>query len=100
MLGDYERFERATIFIRVRSCLFVVIPNPSDLVPQVTTPTPRAPGAKKPAGKPAGRKGETTKSGDRFGQRSVEVDGVRVISFYAVQLMASLQHAVEFVDEH
>ena len=37
---------------------------------------------------------------DRFGDRDVKFDGVRVIAFYPVQLVASLQHAIEFIDQH
>ena len=38
-------------------------------------------------------------SDERFGDRGVEFHGARVIPFDAMHLVASLQHAVEFVDE-
>lgn len=36
----------------------------------------------------------------RLGNFGVEVDRVGVIAFNAVKLVASLQHAIEFVDQH
>lgn len=61
-----------------------------------------APGAKKPAGEiPAGEDGKDWGDSDhRFRQRRRELDGMRMVSLYAVELMASLQHAVEFVHQH
>ena len=37
---------------------------------------------------------------DGFREGSVERGGVEVMAFGALQLMAAVQHAVEFVDEH
>jgi len=37
---------------------------------------------------------------ERFGNFRIKLDGVRMVAFYAMELVASLEHAVEFVDEH
>lgn len=37
---------------------------------------------------------------ERFGNLRCELNGSRVISFYAMKLMAALEHAVELVDQH
>ena len=57
---------------------------------------------KKPAGEPAGCPEGKWKAAlrERFWDFSAEVDGVRMIPFYADQLVASLQHAIELVDQH
>ncbi len=41
-----------------------------------------------------------SESNECFRQRRVEFDGVRVISLNAMELVASLQHPVELVDQH
>ena len=58
---------------------------------------------KKPAGEPAGGceiKQRQARLRDRLRDRRVEIDGVRVVAFDAVKLVAALQHPVEFVDQH
>ena len=57
----------------------------------------------RPAG--AGRVGPKTKIigqrlRERFGDFRVELHGARMIAFNAIELVASLQHAVELVDQH
>ena len=55
---------------------------------------------------PANRRAElgnelvVASGGEDLGNLRVDLDGVRMVAFDAVELMAALQHAVEFVDEH
>lgn len=47
-----------------------------------------------------GQKWMRQRLGERLGNLGVQLDRVRMIAFNAVQLVASLQHAIEFVDQH
>ena len=58
---------------------------------------------KKTRRRPAGdnwKKGVAAALRDGLRDRGVEFDRVRMITFNAVHLVASLQHAIELVDEH